>query len=62
MGGGSLGGRIERVARLGRDTLPPLVAAVQAGKPGIAGRVLKAGTHRFPPAEFGLADALFKKK
>ena len=45
-----------------RGTLPPLVAAVRAGKPGIDLRVLKVGRQKFPHAEFGLANALFKKK
>ena len=44
------------------DTLPPLVAAVRAGKPGMDLRVLKVATPKLPHAEFGRGDALFKKK
>ena len=43
-------------------TLPPLVAADLAGKPEFDLRVLEVATQRFPHAEFGLGDALFKKK
>jgi hypothetical protein len=44
------------------DTLPPLVAAVRAGKPEVGSRMFKFGIQRFPHAELGLPDALFKKK
>ena len=54
--------QIYKTAAAGRGTLPPLVAADPAGKPEFDLRVLKMATQRFPRAEFGFTDVLFKKK